>query len=219
MVLSLRHRFLFVHIAKTAGSSLRRSLRRIQRRDPWYVLQFAASRLSHVSGHRIASKLPRHARIIAAKEMLPEPFFDSLFKFSFVRNPWDRYVSAYHHIMREQRHLLKGDESFEGFLRLVFDPERPWQYHLDTFSTVEWSYLVDLEGRCCVDFIGRYERLEEDYEEIFKRIGVIAPGLAHERMSSGRKDYRAYYSDEMAEWVATRHRADLEHLAYTFDPE
>ena len=78
---------------------------------------------------------------------------------------------------------------------------------------------MDLEGRCCVDFIGRYERLEEDYEEIFKRIGVSAPGLAHERMSSGRKDYRAYYSDEMAEWVATRHRADLEHLAYTFDPE
>lgn len=89
MVLSVRYNFLFVHIAKTAGTSVRASLRRLQRRDPLYLLQFLCSRISHATGHRLACKLPRHARIIAAKEMLPVEFFDGLFKFSFVRNPWD----------------------------------------------------------------------------------------------------------------------------------
>ena len=47
-------------------------------------------------------KFPRHSKIIAA-EMLPAETFDNLFKFVFVRNPWDLQVSSFHHIRRERR--------------------------------------------------------------------------------------------------------------------
>lgn len=218
MVLSVRHNFLFVHIAKTAGTSVRASLRRLQRRDPLYVLQFLCSRISHATGHRLACKLPRHARVIAAKEMLPVEFFDGLFKFSFVRNPWDRYVSAFHHIKRERAHFLAGGaETFEGFLDRAFDPHRPFNYHFDMFSAVQRDYLIDLQGNICVDFIGRFENLEADYLEIFRRIGAKPPSLGHKRQETKRKDFREYYTDHTAELVARRHAADLKEFGYTFD--
>ena len=106
MILSNRYNFLYVHIAKTGGTSVRAALKSLQWKDPYYLAQFICSRLSHLTGHRIAAKLPRHAKIIAAQEMLPHEFFDGLFKFAFVRNPWDLQVSSYHHLKRERPHLL-----------------------------------------------------------------------------------------------------------------
>ena len=220
MVLSHRFRFLYVHIAKTGGTSVRAALRRLQMRDPMYLLQLICSRLDHLSGHRIAAKLPRHAKVIAAMEMLPRDYFDSLFKFAFVRNPWDLQVSSYHHLKRERPHLLEGHESFEAFLRYKLDPTRPWQYHLDTSITLQTDYLVDLQGRKVVDFIGHYETLQDDWASICARLGVPTPVLPHKRQATDRgRDYRSYYNAETAEWVARYFARDIEMLGYRFDPD
>jgi len=218
MLLSVKHRFLFVHIAKTGGTSVRASLQRLRWRDPWYWPMFLCSRLSHLSGHRIATKLPRHAKIVAAKELLPKEFFDEVFKFAFVRNPWDLQVSSFHHILRERPHYLGGHEDFEGFLRWKLDPERPYQYHIDTSIEVQTDYLIDLHGELVVDFIGRYEHLEADFSEACCRIGIAQPSLAHKRRATDRgRDYRSYYSDETIELVARRFKRDIELLGYEFD--
>jgi hypothetical protein len=219
VVLSHRFRFLYVHIAKTGGTSVRASLRKLQMRDPMYLLQAICSRLDHLSGHRIAAKLPRHSKIIAALEMLPRDYFDSLFKFAFVRNPWDLQVSSYHHLKRERPQLLAGQEDFESFLRWKLNLERPWQYHLDTSITLQTDYLVDLQGRKLVDFIGRYESLSDDWDTICKRIGVGRRELPHKRKATDRtRDYRSYYTDETAELVARHFARDVEMLGYRFDP-
>ena len=220
MILSNRYNFLYVHIAKTGGTSVRAALKSLQWRDPYYLAQWICSRLSGLTGHRIAAKLPRHAKIICAQEMLPQDFFDRLFKFAFVRNPWDLQVSSYHHLKRERPHLLEGHESFEAFTRWKLDPERPYQYHLDTAMTPLSDYLVDLRGKPLTDFIGRYERLQDDWDHICKRIGVPTPALPHKRQATDRqKDYRSYYTPELAEQVGAYFRRDIELLGYRFDPE
>jgi hypothetical protein len=219
MLLSVKHRFLFVHIAKTGGTSVRAALQAQRWRDPWYWPMFLCSRLSHLSGHRIATKLPRHAKVVAAKELLPKEFFDQLFKFAFVRNPWDLQVSSFHHIRRERPQYLSGHEDFAAFLRWKLDPERPYQYHIDTSIESQTDYLIDLSGRVVVDFIGRYERLGEDFAEACRRIGMPAPALPHQRQARDRqKDYRGYYTDETAELVARHFARDIEILGYGFDP-
>ncbi|TCT19596.1 sulfotransferase family 2 domain-containing protein [Thiobaca trueperi] len=220
MLLSPKYRFLFVHIAKTGGTSVRAALERLRWRDPWYYPMFLCSRLSHLSGHRIATKLPRHAKVIAAQELLPKDYFDSLFKFAFVRNPWDLQVSSFHHIRRERPHYLGGHETFDAFLRWKLDPERPYQYHLDTSITLQSDYLIDLHGRVLVDFIGRYERLHEDFATACDRIGIAPPALPHARAAKDRKrDYRGYYNDETAGLIARHFARDIEMLGYQFDPE
>jgi hypothetical protein len=217
MLLSIRHNFLFVHIAKTAGTSVRTTLVHYQRRDPYYLLQFICSRISHLTGHRIACKLPRHAKAIAAYEILPREIFNQLFKFAFVRNPWDLQVSSFHHILRERPHLLHGYNDFGDFLRYKLDQDRPYQYHIDTSLELQSDYLVDLHGQVLVDFIGRFESLDEDFAEICRRIGIPTKALAHRRRANDRGDYRSYYDDHTAELVAVRFRQDIEMFDYQFD--
>jgi hypothetical protein len=220
MLLCVKHRFLFVHIAKTGGTSVRAALEGLRWADPWYWPMFICSRFSHLSGHRIGTKLPRHAKVIAAKELLPKAFFDQLFKFAFVRNPWDLQVSSFHHIRRERPAFLGGHDTFEAFLRWKLDPDRPYQYHVDTSIELQSDYLIDLHGHQVVDFIGRYERLHTDFATACARIGIAPPALPHTRRATDRsKDYRSYYTAETAELVARYFQKDIAMLGYTFDPQ
>ena len=219
MLLSRKYNFLFVHIAKTGGTSVRAALQPLRWRDPWYYAQFLCSRLSHASGHRIGSKFPRHARIIAAQEMLPEAFFRQLFKFAFVRNPWDLQVSSYHHIRRERPHLIHHIDDFEQFIRWKLDPERPYQFHVDTSIQSQLDYLIDLQGRILVDFIGRYENLQQDFQQVCDRLALKPLRLPHKREAQDRKrDYRSYYSDELASLVGDYFARDISALDYRFEP-
>ncbi|MGX2041936.1 sulfotransferase family 2 domain-containing protein [Methylocaldum sp. MU1018] len=218
MLLSLKYNFLFVHIAKTGGTSVRDALWRQKWTDPYRIPQFLCSKLSAMTGHKIGAKFPRHAKIIAAKEMLPREVFEGLFKFAFVRNPWDLQVSSYHHIRRERPQLITHIDSFEAFLRWKLDPARPPQYHADMSTELQSDYVIDLHGNTVVDFLGRYEFLIEDFDTACKRIGIKTPKLPHSRKAADRrKDYREYYDDVTAQLVADHYRADIERFGYRFD--
>jgi hypothetical protein len=217
MLLSLRYNFLFVHIAKTGGTSIRVALRPYKWKDPYRIPLFLCSRLSGMTGHRLGCKFPRHAKVIAAYEMLPRDLFEKLFKFAFVRNPWDLQVSSFHHIRRERPHLLKGIDDFEGFLRWKLSPDREYQYIIDTSIQLQSDYLIDLKGNLLVDYIGRYENLAEDFEEACRRIGIRSPGLPHKRRAGDRKSYREYYTDKTARWISDRFEPDIRMFRYSFD--
>ncbi|MCG7874380.1 MAG: sulfotransferase family protein [Candidatus Thiodiazotropha lotti] len=218
MLLSIKYNFLFVHIAKTGGTSVRSALQPLRWRDPWYYPMFLCSRFSHLSGHRIGTKFPRHSRIVAAKELLPEDFFNNLFKFAIVRNPWDLQVSSYHHIRRERPHLISHIEDFEHFIRWKLDPERPYQYHVDTSIQSQLDYLIDLQGKILVDFIGHYENLAEDFKTITTQLKIDSISLPHKRRAKDRsKDYREYYTDDLAELVGNHFKRDIEAFGYRFD--
>jgi hypothetical protein len=218
MLLSLKYRFLFVHIAKTGGTSVRDSLWKYRWTDPYRIPQFICSKISGLTGHRIGAKFPRHAKAIAALEMLPLDLYQQLFKFAFVRNPWDLQVSSYHHIRRERPDLMTDIPDFASFLRWKFDPERPPQYHADMSTVVQRDYLVDLHGRLIVDYVGRYEYLTEDFQTACRKIGIQAPTLGHSRRAADRsKDYRSYFDDATAELIASHYRADCEEFGYRFD--
>jgi hypothetical protein len=142
--------------------------------------------------------------------------FEGLFKFAFVRNPWDLQVSSYHHIKRERPHLLESDESFASFLQRKLDPERPWQYHIDTSITPQSHYLIDLTGKQIVDFVGRYESLQSDFDTCCDRIGIPRQSLPHQRRAEGRSAYRDYYDTHTRELVATHFASDIEAFGYDY---
>ena len=112
VLLSHSKQFLFVHIAKTGGTSVRAALSRYRWGHRYALAQFICNKMSQFTDHKIASRFPRHSRIIAAKEMLPETYFNQLFKFAVVRNPWDLQVSSFHHIKRERPAVMQGYNDF-----------------------------------------------------------------------------------------------------------
>ena len=219
MLISHTRNFLFVHIAKTGGTSVRAALRPYRwsgRYAPAILLTSLISQATRPR-HRLGIKFPRHAKAVAAKEMLPEAVFRGLFKFVFVRNPWDLQVSSWHHIGREKPDSLYGVKTFPDFLRLKFDPERPYDFMLDISRELQTDYLIDLHGNTIVDFIGRYERLHEDFAAICDRLDLGHLRLPHERRAVDRDDYRRYYTDATAELVARHYARDIDLLGYTFD--
>ncbi|MDY6829419.1 MAG: sulfotransferase family 2 domain-containing protein [Pseudomonadota bacterium] len=216
MLLSHKYKFLFVHIAKTGGTSVRDALNPLRWRDPMYAPMFVCSKLSGLFDHRLACKLPRHAKAVAAEQMLPQPFFDGLFKFVFVRNPWDLQVSSYHHLQRERPHLVSHLRDFDAFVRHKLDPERPYQYHLDTSIELQSDYIVDLHGRVLVDFIGRYEQLQDDFDHVCQTIGIAPRRLPHKRRAEDRARYRGYYDDSLRDLVHQHFKTDIERFNYSF---
>ena len=137
MLFSNRYKFLFVHIAKTAGTSIQAALKKLRARDLLSYPQLVCYNISKFCGHRIGAKIPRHARLVAALELMPREQFEALFKFAFIRNPWDIQVSAHHHLKRERPELIRenGCEAFGDFLRwslgkttgrITMMTSRPW---------------------------------------------------------------------------------------------
>lgn len=217
MLLSLKHNFLFVHIAKTGGTSVRSALTGYRYQGRCALPMFIANKLDQLCAHRIGTKFPRHAKAIAAYEMLPKELYKGLYKFVFVRNPWDLQVSSYFHLRREHPALLASVPDFKAFLLLKFDPHRTWNYLLDTSLERQRDYLIDLHGKVIVDFIGHYETLQEDFDYVCQQLGIKPIPLPHKRKATKREDYRCYYDDTSAAWVAEHYRADIELFGYQFD--
>lgn len=224
MLLSNRYKFLFVHIAKTGGTSIRSALNRLCWRDPLHLPIYVCNRLSHLCGHRIGAKFPRHAPAIAAKEMMQPSFFDSLFKFAFVRNPWDRLVSSYHHCLHEQPALMQANRigDFHDFARWIIEDTQdyrgPKQVLIAAVRRPQIEHLIDFEGTQIVDFVGRYEKLDTDFNAICRRLGTKPRKLPHKRKASDRRDFRTYYADTTAELVARFYHGDVKVFGMQFDP-
>lgn len=217
MLLSHKYKFLFVHIAKTGGTSVRSALNPLRWRDASYYLSFPAHKVSGLVGHRLGLKFPRHAHIIAAKEMLPAPYFNSLYKFAFVRNPWDLQVSSFHHIQRERPEVMNGIDNFNDFMRWKFDAERPYQYHIDTSLSLQSDYLVDLHGGLLTTYLGRYESLAEDFMAVVDKLALPVKALPHKRQAKNRDAYKSYYEHDVVDLVAAHFARDVELLGYQFD--
>ncbi|NVK55800.1 MAG: sulfotransferase family 2 domain-containing protein [Alteromonadaceae bacterium] len=216
MLLSHKYQFLFVHIAKTGGTSVRDALSSYRWDRRYGIAQFIVNKLSQLCGHKLGCRFPRHSKVIAAKEMLPADYFAALYKFAFVRNPWDLQVSSYHHILRERPGLLAGCADFDSFMRFKLDPERCYQYHIDTSMQLQTDYLIDLQGNLCLDFIARYETLQDDFNAICTHLKLPIAKLPHKRQANDRDSYHRYYSDELAELVALHFKRDIEMLGYSF---
>jgi len=211
MILSYQAGFLFIHIEKAAGSSIQQALQphagappksSLRRRLAWF------GSLNRVGGLHRAVQFGEHATANEVKRCLPPDAYASLFKFAFVRNPWDRLVSRYAHLLRStdrRRHrFISGLEKFEDFLK--------WEIQR---GSAQCPYVTDPDGKPIVDFIGHYERLAEDFAKVCARLKIQA-ALPHANVSEHR-DYRSYYTTETREFVAKEFRQDIELFGYDFD--
>jgi hypothetical protein len=211
MILSYPAGFIFVHIEKAAGSSIQQALRphagaqsksHLRRRLAWL------GPLNRIGGLHRAVQFGEHATADEVKRCLPADVYAALFKFAFVRNPWDRVVSRYAHLLRStdrRRHsFISGLEKFEDFLK--------WEIER---GSDQYPYVTDAQGNQIVDFIGHYERLAEDFATVCARLKINAE-LPHANVSEHR-DYRSYYTPETREFVAKKFRRDIEMFHYDFD--
>lgn len=175
-----KHKAIFVHIPKTGGSSIESAF------------GFTFHDFSDGGKHH-----PPDAVIRA----VGRETWDDYFKFTFVRNPWDRMVSWLFFTMTRSPNV-EGVKTLEEVLGLhargyVFGPHSVW---LDGFE---------------FDFIGRYERLEDDFRKVCCLIGADLRLPWDNKTEHGH--YSEYYSSETQAVVADREQSVIEQFAYSFE--
>ena len=160
--------------------------------------------------------------------------FDRYFKFAFVRNPWDRLVSEFRY------RGFQTSSSFREFVLRGLPEENPYS-NAHRHIIPQCEYIHDDSGVQLVDFIGRFENLQQDFDLICSRLGIADATLPHENpakvlgaarsrtkgqprplqrfFSKGKEPklpYTSYFDDETREVVREMYAADISAFGYEF---
>lgn len=207
MIVSFRHKFIFVAVPKTGTHSVRQALR--EHLGPDDIEQVGLFVNKRFPFDELARVKHGHLSLQQVRPFLGEQAFAESFKFAFVRNPFDRFVSycafmtrdsdAFQREPREvMRHILFGLRPLE---HILFQPQH--------------GLLVGQDGALLADDIGRVEDMQASYDRICARIGIPSASLGQVN-SSRRGSYRDYYDQGLIDGVAELYRRDLDLFGYTF---
>lgn len=176
------YQFIFVHILKTAGTSIEQ-----------LFCDFPTDQQD------VAFK---HSGIDFYYQQFPREAAE-YFKFTFVRNPWDRLVSQYQ--WRLFKRYQDPNQSFAEWLESSYEMWQESQLR-----------MISINNEIKMDFIGKFENLQEDWHKICDILGVHNRTLPHLNDLSNRPHYTNFYHDHSRKLVAAGCRAEIEHFNYAF---
>lgn len=205
LIISHKHKFIFFAVPKTGTHSVRRAIRlHLGGDDQEQVGMFGRKQFNFPQLEQFKSG---HVSVLQIKPVLGERVFDSYFKFAFVRNPLDRFVSYCAFSSRESGDFLaRPHEYMKYVLREMMD-------HDNLLLRPQSSFLVDESGRLAMDFIGRVESMQASYATICEKIG-IEPVMLDTINMSRHASYRDYYTDELYDAVTSVYADDIALLGY-----
>jgi hypothetical protein len=203
MIVSHRHRFVFIKTLKTAGSSIETLLASLCGPEDVVTPIFppveghaarnhrglfnpaaGAASLSELRGNladlRTRRKFFNHIDALRTRARLGQGVWRDYLTFCFERNPWDKTLSHFHMFRRAKWHAR-------------YDPNLTLdQYLSNGVFCRNAPFYCDRDGTVMVDRVLRYERLEEDLEQVFDELRLPFPGLAARAKSDLRPDRRPY---------------------------
>jgi hypothetical protein len=223
MIISHTHRFIFIKSTKTAGTSIEAALSQHCTGDDVVTELGDYKHNRDEDGNWIhramnSAGFDQEEPARSVRDKLGEQVWNGYFKFSIARNPWDRAVSSFSwHNRRGTK--PQGLIQKLGLARDEVKAMRPAfaDFVRNDLKTNDRFYIID--GELCVDYVIRYERLQEGYDEVCRRIGI--PSRALPKLKSGIRNssrhYSEYFDAESREAVRQRHENDLRLFGYTFE--
>ncbi len=213
-MISHKHKCIFIHIPKTAGTSI-------------YEFFFPDVKFKHLEADydRLFGWCPKrnlylqHATTdqLLDTGLIDKRNWEEYYKFTFVRNPWDRAYSDF-------KWMKKHHYFFGSFKEYITTSGKHAQVLLDnSTSDYRGDHLIPQksffykEGPRAIDFLGRFESFEEDIQKILNSIGIKEKFNIHSNPSTRSKDYSNFYTNSMMELVNNRFEVDIKAFKYTFD--
>jgi len=218
MLISYSKRFIFFHVAKVAGLSVRHALQDYCEEPAQFKI--ARPRPFREDGsqnplYQAWANTVLHAKARDAREHLPAEVFSGFYKFAFVRNPWDWQISMYHFILKRADHIhhtrVKQMAGFEEYLEWVIATRNPFTRGATKF---QHEMLTDNNGHLLVDFVGRFESLRDDFQQVCQTIGISAE--LPELNRTEHQEYASYYNEQTRKRVAEYFAGDIELFGYRF---
>jgi hypothetical protein len=214
MIISHKHKFIFIKTRKTAGTSIQIYLSRQCGKEDiisniWENDRKHRRKQAHWHAPQNCDDFHEHAIASDIKQSLE--CFDDYYKFSVIRNPWDMAVSRYFWQKRlgRTKRMKRKMSSFDTYLT---------NYGVSDDDLL--LPFVSIDGEVITDRIIRYENLLEDLELVCKDLGIeFDPSYMVDAKSKYRpKDipYQSYYSEELKNIVAEAHKDDILYFGYEF---
>lgn len=207
------HRCIFVHIPRTGGTSVENLLwpgSAATRRESDLWMGFVDEHHNKYQTDGLQHLFATHIRAEVGADV-----FSRYFKFTIVRNPWDKAVSQFMFMNKNKREKLRNfvgmrqGDSFKRYLELA---ARTTHVHWEP----QVKFLRDSNGEWLVDYIGRYENFSGSVSHVLRSVGLDATAIPHENRSN-RGPYQDYYDDESREMVAQLYADDIEAFSYHYD--
>lgn len=230
-MISHHHKCVFIHIPKVAGQSIETVFLNLlnltwETRGPLLLRENNDSKL----GPPFLAHLKAEDYVFY--NYMTEEQFNAYFKFAFVRNPWDRMVSIYKYL-----DFYSARMSFKKFVMKEL-PQNLWAKRY-WFVRPQAEFIFNQDGKKLVDFIGKFENLNNDFRVACSKIGIQEIDLPHVNQSETFDNkasllskkmiknillpltkkhtfmrYQDYYDSESADFVANLYEADIELFEY-----
>ena len=133
--------------------------------------------------------------------------FENYFKFAFVRNPWERICSSYFYIKKDKNHpahfeTLETKDVNEFISREIY------------IEKSQTQYIFDNNDNQIVDFVGRYENLQNDFKKV---LDLLKIDLRLEKLNSGSyKNYKEILNQKSIEIINERYKKEIKIFKYIF---
>ena len=207
MIISHQHRFIFTAIPKTGTHSVRQALREhMSAGDLEQVGLFVNKRFPFVELAKVGHG---HLTLQQVRPFIGEETFSRYFKFAFVRNPFDRFVSYCAFMARKNGAFARNPR--QVMHKLLFEI-RPMHHVL---FQPQHSFITGDDGQLLADQVGRVEEMQASYNAMCQRIGIPTRALTQVN-SSRRGSYRDYYDQPLIDGVRELYGRDLELFGYNF---
>lgn len=215
MIISHRHRYIFVHAPKTGGTSLAMALESKVGKDDILLgdTPKALNRRKRQKALTASGRLWKHAQLRDIQGLVGQAEIDSYFVFTIVRNPWDRVVS-YYFWLRDQKfdHPAVSLAKSLPFTDFLNNPNTKASFHASPYA----SYVTDATGKNRCDMFLRLENLASDMPILEQNLDLKLPPVGHDNRSIRDADWRGYYTKADQELVADLCAGDIKQFAYQF---
>lgn len=152
-------------------------------------------------------------------------WFTKAYKFTFVRNPWDRFVSLYvyftTYVPKSKGSPLayrfkRDNEPIPTFLQFVdnFDDLCGRREDIRNHTLPQHIFAFH-KGTQFVDYIGRFEHLDLDMSRVQLSQKLVYERLEH-RMRTDHDHYRSFYNDDTRRKVGKMFKKDVKLFDYEF---
>ena len=198
MLVSHKFKCIFIHIPKTGGVSVCRTLAENGIPADYYTLDHEPVRIA--------------CEFLAVCEKEKKEYFS----FCFVRNPWDRFVSAYNFLLKggsneqDKEHrdeFITPYRTFNDFVRNLNNTNALSQQH--------FRPQVEFINKD-IDFVGRFENLNKDFDIICKKVGISRKLTLKHLNKASHEPYQTYYTGETEKIIRDSYKLDVDCFNYSF---